>query len=148
MSYSRRFALGLLAAPFLVRTARSEPVFVDGQGIALRGYDPVSFLGQLKAQKGSFDHELTHDGTIWRFANAENLKKFEADPDTHIPAFGGYDAWGIARGYKRGTDPELWVEGGGRIFLFYSVGHQNLWAGDIAGNIALGDKNWPGLKDF
>ncbi|MEO1549797.1 MAG: YHS domain-containing (seleno)protein [Pseudomonadota bacterium] len=121
-------------------------MYTDGQGLALQGYDPVAFFKLKKAIKGSDAYEIKDTSRTWRFVSQAHLDAFEEDRARFMPAYGGYDAWGVARGYKRRTDPTLWVEGAGRIFLFYSVTHQNLWAGDIEGNIALGDVNWPDLE--
>ena len=39
--------------------------------------------------------------------------------------------------------PEAWRIVEGKLYLNYSKSVQAQWAGDIAGNIAKGDANWP-----
>ena len=66
----------------------------------------------------------------------------------YTPEFGGYDAEGMARGFKRRSDPTVWVLIDGKVYLHYTIEDQNRWAEDIRGNIRLGEKNWETLKDL
>lgn len=147
--FSRRHIMALLcasaAAPAL---AFQEPVFLDGMGVAIAGYDPVAYFQNEEARRGSIDHQLVTDDGIWWFTNAEHMAIFAADPARYIPAFGGYDAEGIAKGFKRRSDPTVWVMIDNRIYLHYSITDQNRWADDIRGNIRLGEENWENLRDM
>lgn len=148
---TRRGALALLTAGVAAGPARAkygEPVYLDGRGHAIRGYDPVAFFTFEEATLGSLDHALeTPEGT-WLFARADHLSKFRAAPQKYLPQFGGYCAQGVASGFKRISDPTLWVLIDGKIYLHYSIPEQNRWAGDIRGNIALGEEKWPALRDL
>lgn len=146
--HTRRAALAVLGAA-VAAPARAfflEPVFLDGRGHAIAGYDPVAFWEFDAATRGDLEHALeTPDGT-WLFANARHREMFAADPARFTPRFGGYDAEGMARGFKRRSNPTLWVMIGGDVFLHYSIRDQNRWAQDIRGNIARAEENWAELR--
>lgn len=153
---SRRAALALLGAgigaPLMPRAAAADPVgeplFLDSLGVVIKGYDPVAYWENEEAIKGKVELAWeTEDGTWW-FAEEDNRAKFIADPDRYTPEFGGYDAEGMTRGFKRRSDPTLWVLIDGKVYLHYTIEDQNRWAKDIRGNIRLGEKNWEKLKDL
>lgn len=150
---TRRGALALaagLALPLVPRPALAflEPVALDSLGVAIRGYDPVAYLRQEDAIRGRIENELETEDALWWFATAENRDLFSKTPEPYMPAFGGYCAWGLSRGYKRPADPTLWVRVEDRIYMHYTVADQNRWAEDIRGNIALGREHWKTLRDL
>lgn len=59
-------------------------------GVALDGYDVVAYFTLGEPTKG--DSEFSHEwnGATWRFANAEHLEMFKADPEKYAPQYGGY----------------------------------------------------------
>lgn len=126
----------------------AEPFYLDGQGLAIRGYDPVNYFTENLAIKGSIEHEFENELGLWRFETAANLDRFRKSPDLYMPEYGGFCAEGMARGFKRATDPTVWVMAKNKLYLHYSIASQNLWADDVRGNIRLADENWPKIKDF
>ena len=68
-------------------------------GLALDGYDAVSYFTEVKAAKGDKAHSLEWNNAIWLFASNSNRKKFLVDPEACAPQYGGYCsrqiAWGI-----------------------------------------------------
>ena len=145
--HTRRAALGILAAG-AASPLVAEPVFLDSMGVAIRGYDPVAYFQMEEAMRGSMDHELETDTGIWWFTSAEHRDLFRREPERFSPEFGGYCAEGLARGFKRHSDPTLWVMIDGRVYLHYSIPDQNRWAADIRGNIRLARENWATLRDL
>ncbi len=80
-------------------------------GIAIMGYDSVSYFTEARAVKGSpdFSHEFL--GETWHFASAENRDTFAAEPVSYAPQFGGYCAGevhdtGIGIGVTINIDPK------------------------------------------
>ena len=121
-----------------------EPVYQSFLGgVAIDGTDPVAYFTEGAPIEGS--SAFTHDwnGATWRFASAENRDRFAADPEAFAPQYGGYCAWAVSQGYTASTDPEAWKIVDGKLYLNYSKGVQERWEGDVAGNIAKGDANWP-----
>ncbi len=146
-SLTRRSTLvgmgALLAAP-----AHAERYFMDSTGHALKGYDTVSFFVDKTALRGKFDLRTQWQGASWQFSSQKNLDLFKKSPEDYQIEFGGYCAWAMSRGFKQSSDPKLWVNVNGRIFMHYTVRDQNLWAKDIRGNIAAADENWKTVKAY
>jgi len=74
-------------------------------GIANHGLDPVSFVEQGRRTVGSAKYWANHNGAIYRFASASNLKKFQARPDHYRRHPGGHCAYGVVIGAKFFGDP-------------------------------------------
>jgi YHS domain-containing protein len=139
-----RLVLLLVAlAPAALRA--EKPVNTTLFGIAIKGYDPVAYFTAGKPMKG--DSAFTHEwnGATWRFANAANRDAFQAAPQKFAPQYGGYCAWAVSQGYTAGIDPDAWKIVNGKLYLNYSADVQKKWSGDVPGNIAKADVNWPKL---
>ena len=115
-------------------------------GVAIEGTDPVAYFDEGEPVAGSSDFEHDWMGATWRFASAENRDRFAADPETYAPQYGGYCAWAVSQGYTAKIDPAAWKIVDGKLYLNYSKDVQTQWAGDIPGNIAKADANWPQIK--
>jgi len=147
--FTRRTVLaGLAATPFFVSTAfaASPEVFVV-DGIAINGYDPVAYFDQSAPVEGSRDHALMWKGAYWHFSSAENMTKFEANPEAYAPQYGGYCAYAASKGAVAKTVPEAWTVYEGKLYLNYSDQVRGVWSQDIPANIALADANWPAILD-
>lgn len=148
MTLSRRTALTLIATavtlPAMPAAAAKPPVFSTRKG-AIRGYDPVAYFTQNAAVKGASDITSTHEGAVFHFATPENKAAFDANPAKFAPQYGGYCAWAVSQGYTASIDPEAFDIRGGKLYLNYSKRIQRKWLGDVAGNIAKGDANWPNV---
>lgn len=152
---NRRFFFGaafLIATAIAVATvggawpAKAGEVIYSSWGAAIQGYDPVAYFKQGKPLKGSGDHSLEWKGATWKFASAENREAFAAMPEKYAPQFGGYCAWAVSQGYTAKIDPDAWRIENGKLYLNYSKSVQTQWAGDIPGNIAKGNANWPKIE--
>lgn len=131
----------LFGAPLL---AASDPVYTRF-GVAIRGYDPVAYFTQGEPVKGSKDFSTEWNGAQWRFANAEHLEMFLAEPERYAPQYGGYCAWAVSNNYTASTQPEAWTIFEDKLYLNYSLSVRGQWEQDIPGNVAKGDANWPGV---
>lgn len=89
-------------------------------GLALNGFDPVSYQLDGKPMAGRPDYELILDGIAWRFASAANRAAFRDAPEVYTPAFAGFDPTGVANGVAVDSDPSRFVVIGTRLFLFRS----------------------------
>jgi len=142
---NRRAFVGLLAAsPLLARPAfAASPEVFDVDGIAIRGTDPVAYFDQMAPVAGSAAFSLMWKGATWHFASADNMARFEADPDAYAPQYGGYCAFALSKGALASTVPEAWTIYEGKLYLNNSVNVRTIWSEDIPGNIARADANWP-----
>lgn len=122
--------------------AREPEIFAPG-GIALRGYDPVAYVTEGRALRGSPDFALMWRGATWFFATAAAREAFEMNPEAYAPQYGGYCAYAMAEGDLAPTAPEAFAVANGRLYLTYSTAVRTLWSADVAGNIARADAHWP-----
>ena len=79
----------LLAAAFsgFPALAAEDRIFTGlVSGVAVGGYDPVSYFTQNKPVRGSKEFTARHDGVSWWFASAANRDAFLANPDRYAPA--------------------------------------------------------------
>ncbi len=111
------------------------------------GYDLVSYHTEGKPVRGNGNHLVVVDGVTYLFANEENKKAFEKNPQNYLPAYGGYCAYGVAVNKKFVGDPEVWKVVDGRLYLNLDQNIQRKWNEDIPGHITKADQNWVKIKD-
>lgn len=122
-------------------------VNIDKQGVALKGYDPVSYFSAAGPVQGQATFSQTHAGATYWFASAANRYAFKADPGKYAPEFGGFCAMGAALNKKLDVDPQLWRIVDGKLYLNVHKEAQTRWLEDVAGNLAKAYRNWPQIKD-
>jgi YHS domain-containing protein len=132
----------ILAAP--AARAAQDPIYTGTPSdLAVSGYDPVAYFIDGKPVEGDRAHSHEWQGATWRFATAENLEAFKADPARYAPQFGGYCAWAVSQGYTASADPQAWRIVDGKLYLNYNLDVKKTWEQDVPGNIAKADANWP-----
>ena len=137
----------LLATLALVtETLSAQARNLDRDGLALSGFDAVAYHHDGKAVTGSRDITAQHDGATWRFASAANRDAFLAAPARYLPAYGGYCAFGVSRGYKVKVDPEAFTIISGRLYLNFDKDVRREWLKEPARYITRADSLWPGLE--
>lgn len=141
----------LIASALLFATSAlaSEPPVYTGllSNTGAGGYDTVSYFETGTPTKGSSDYTTQYQGATWRFANAENLARFEDNPERYAPAYGGYCAWAVSQGYLAKGDPQHWSIRDGRLYLNYNRSVHDQWLEDPDGFIRKADTNWPEVLD-
>lgn len=147
-----RYTIVKLAALALVTTVPvSTPAFaapapdisVAEDGLAARGYDVTAYFTEGKPVVGSAAHQILHKGATWRFATAEAQARFQANPASFEPQFGGYCAWAVSQGYIAAGDPKQWKIVGGKLYLNANARAKELWEADQVDAITRGRANWP-----
>jgi YHS domain-containing protein len=94
--------------------------FLLEKGVALAGYDPVSYF-QKNPVKGSKTVVFTQEGVTYQFANAANLETFKKNPSAFEPQYGGWCAYAMGKnGEKVEVNPETYKIVGGKLYLFYN----------------------------
>jgi hypothetical protein len=81
------------------------------------------------------------------FVSTDNKKKFEANPEQFLPAYGGYCAFGVAVGKKFVADPNVWEIVDGKLYLNLDNKIKGMWVKDIPGNIVKANTNWTDIKN-
>jgi YHS domain-containing protein len=118
------------------------PYFSTEHG-AIDGYDPVAYFDQARAVRGEAEHSFEWAGARWRFASAENRDRFRQDPARFAPAYGGYCAFGMARGYTAKVDPEAWTIADGKLYLNFDADVQRQWSEERDAMIRQAEAKWP-----
>jgi hypothetical protein len=114
-------------------------------GVALGGYDPVSYFTSAEPLVGDAAFEVEWGGVPWHFANAANRDVFMKAPEPFVPQFGGYGAMSVARGYLAEGNPRVYLVAFGELFLFYSSGNRDAFQMDQRNAILSASQNWPAL---
>ncbi len=99
---------------------------VDEDGLALKGYDPVSYFTN-GPELGKATLSYRHEGLLYRFHSEDNRIKFQETPEDYLPQYGGYCAFGLgAPAGKYGSNPEPFDVDptsfeilNGRLYLFF-----------------------------
>jgi hypothetical protein len=151
LSRSAVLALALLLQPFgalqPLRAATSERIVADPHsGIALHGYDPVSYFIDGGPRAGASEFEHRHAGLVWRFRSAANRAAFVAEPERYIPVFGGHDAAAAADGRPVPGSPLLYAIEDGRLYLFSHAQSRLRFMAQPAEVLALAQERWPALE--
>lgn len=118
----------------------------DSVGIAILGYDPVSYIINQSPIKGSAQYFSLYDGAIWFFASNDNKTKFDQSPKKYIPAYGGFCAWCVYTGHKVHSDPNVWFAVNGKTYLHLKDDYKNSWLKNPREFIEAADKNWNEVK--
>lgn len=118
-------------------------------GLAIQGYDPVTYFTQNKAIKGTKQFAAIYDGVTYNFANAADKDLFVKEPKKYEPQYGGWCAYALgANGEKVEIDPETFKVLNGKLYLFYHSWSNNTlpkWNKDEANLKTKADKSWQGF---
>ncbi|MFN8831852.1 MAG: YHS domain-containing (seleno)protein [Labrys sp. (in: a-proteobacteria)] len=151
---SRRHALTLLAlSPVFTGPAMAAPPINDlaagllgaRTSFAILGYDPVAYFTLGKPVKGNEAFTHVWKGAKWLFVSAENRALFVADPERYAPQYGGYCAYGVARGYLVSIEPDKYAVIDGKLYLNYNADVQAKWSKDPARYITEANSRFPEL---
>ncbi len=129
---------------FTVPVLAADVINSNWQG-AIAGYDPVAYHTAGKPVKGVSNFTTEWKGAKWYFVSAENRDRFAAEPEKFAPQYGGYCAYGVAKGSAAEIDPEAWHIVRGKLYLNYSKGIQRKWVDNQVKYITAADKNWPNV---
>lgn len=114
--------------------------------LAIDGYDLVGYFTETKPIKGMPEFRVEYHGSTFQFVSAVHRDTFTSHPEKFVPQYGGYCAYGMAKGYKASIDPTAFTIVEGKLYLNYSEGVRSRWLTDIPGNIRKADENWPEVK--
>lgn len=145
-------AVAAIAAPLAFATPALADggvfVGVDGETVAVSGYDAVSyFQGDGKPVMGDAKYTVSYNGAEWHFANQANADAFKADPAAYAPQYGGHCAWAMSRGSLAPGDATLYKVVDGKLYLNFNQGVQNTWLKDVPGFIAKADPAWKDVPE-
>lgn len=120
--------------------------YFERDGVAISGYDPVAYFSEMKPVRGSPEFHAEYQGSTFYFSTAANRDTFAANPDKFAPQYGGYCAFGLAKGYKAVTDPAAFTVVENKLYLNYSEAVRSRWKSNIPGYVRTADANWPDVR--
>lgn len=129
------------AASPVVTAIVTDPI----SGVAIDGYDPVSYFTDGEPKPGKPDYEYYWGGVPWYFVSAANRDVFMRAPEVYAPQHGGYCPMALARGYLSGGKPGIYLVHDQRLYLFYSPANRDAFELAEAEAVAKADANWPKL---
>jgi YHS domain-containing protein len=147
--------LFLLGVTFIPATSFAEIIRADKNGIALEGYDLVSYFTIHTPTRGSAKYPIKINETTFYFSSAENRQLFRKNPRKYLPKYGGYCAFGVAKNNaKVPSDPRTFKIYNGQLLLFYNDFYQGQvvntivpWNQDEQTWHVKAEKNWLLLKE-
>ena len=134
-----------IAWPSLTLATSLAPWVDPATGLAIGGYDPVTYFTNASPRAGRSEHEANWRGTTWRFVNPGNRQAFVRNPDVYAPQFSGYDPYAVAHGRSTRGHPAIWAIRANRLYLFYSPANRQLWLRDADAITARAEQSWRAL---
>lgn len=99
--------------------------FNHKKGVAIEGYDPVSYF-EGDPKQGQEKYSSAYRGVTYWFSSDDNLQKFNESPEKFEPAYGGWCAYAMGKsGDKVKIDPETYKIVDGNLYLFYNFRNTN-----------------------
>ena len=135
-------------------TIKAQTPPVDDNGLAIGGYDVVSYFSGTAA-KGESKYTVNYKGVNYRFSSKENQKTFKAEPAKYLPQFDGYCAWGISeKQVKFPITPETYSIVDGKLYLFFNGPFNDkifntikYWNQETTRMVKDSHKHWPNVKN-
>ena len=119
-------------------------------GIALGGFDVVSYRTDGGPIAGSAEITASHQGLTYHFSTAENRDAFQARPAYYLPRYSGWCAVTLALGRLTCPDYTSFKIENDELLLFEVTGFTNgrtLWDTDASGFRVRADDNFLKLID-
>ncbi|WP_417684783.1 YHS domain-containing (seleno)protein [Roseibium sp.] len=147
-NFIRNGLAAIAVAATLTTSALAAGVDVNATttGLALRGFDPVTYFNGGAPKAGDFTITAEYKGATYRFTSEANRDAFKADPAKYAPQYGGYCAMGTAMGLKLDGDPHVYKIVDGKLYLNLSKQIAQRWNDDVPGNIKTADTTWTKIE--
>jgi len=117
-------------------------------GVALKGYDPVSYFTEGAPTHGDPSIRYQWQQATWLFSTPAHRETFAADPAHYAPQFGGYCAFAVSRGTTADADPAQWAIVDDRLYVNNNAFAKKFWDQDRPANIEAGNSNWPLIPKY
>lgn len=131
-------ATGISPLPFQMHTPRQQ-----SDGIAIGGYDVVSYFTSDMPLKGDPQHAMEWEGVTWHFSTAANLDLFRAAPQKYAPQYGGYCSRAVSTGFAAHSLPDSYTIHDGKLYFFHDPEVKAEAMKDLEGMITKCEQEWP-----
>jgi YHS domain-containing protein len=113
----------------------------DQAGVALEGFDPITyFLGDVP-RPGDAAYEAVWNGHAWRFSSAANRAAFLSRPEVYAPRLGGNDALAMTEGRVVEAQARIAAIVDGGLYLFHTRAARDAFLAD-PGAAARAERIW------
>lgn len=136
--------MGLLLVTII--SIAQKPEIFSPSGIAIGGYDVVSFFTDTKPVKGIEAYSTVWKESTWLFSSQQHLDSFKRSPEKYEPAYGGYCAYGTSRGYKAPAQADTWTILNDKLYFNYNLKVKEIWEKNRAAYIDSANSKWPVVK--
>lgn len=109
-------------------------------GIALLGYDPVSYFDG-RPQRGTPDYRVESMGLTWFFANQGHADQFRESPHKFVPQYGGHCSLAMSLNQFAPGSPESWSISDGKLY-FHNSGVTSFLFKVIPRRVPSADAKW------
>ena len=137
-----------IVAALLARPALAGEAQFQVGGVALGGYDPVSYFRKQAVERGNPAYRHRHNDTTWYFSSELHRDLFAEDPGQYAPQYGGFCAYAVSQGQLVPVDPYAWTIHAGRLYLNFSTRVRTVWRADLDRYLELAADNWEQLRRF
>lgn len=140
------FVVLLSVTTFAQSAVKRAKEFNLEKGVAIQGYDPVSYFFQKKAIKGKSNITSAYEGITYHFSSQANKEAFLKNPASFEPQYGGWCSYAMgATGEKVEVNPETFKIVDGKLNLYYNAYFNNTlksWNKDEVNLKKKADSNW------
>jgi tetratricopeptide (TPR) repeat protein len=120
--------LAMLAQIMATTDKRARAQYsTDDVGVAVRGYDVVSYFERGVPEQGSIRFAALWGDALWLFSSEEHRAAFKASPSKYIPTFGGFCPVHYADRQKVHGDPVIWALWHDKLYLFQDQASRTEW---------------------
>lgn len=151
-AFRRHFLSSLLGLAWLgcsgVLWAAEDAHPCAPEGVAVGGYDLVSYHQPDGPVLGSESLAARHNGLSYHFSSAAHLAKFQADPERYLPRYQGWCATNLSFGRLACPEYTNFKLEDGDLLLFEHHGFTNgrsLWNADPLAHRRSADRFFPKL---
>jgi len=134
------FTLGVTA-----QESSRKSAFNLSNGLAIQGYDPVSYF-KGAPKEGKSEYSYTYKSVTYRFSSEANKTTFKSNPEKYEPQYGGWCAYAMGHtGEKVEVNPKTYKIVDGKLYLFYNAYFTNTltdWNKNEKALKTKADKNW------
>jgi hypothetical protein len=115
----------------------------SSSGVALGGFDPVSYFEAAAPIPGNQQHTHEWRDAVWQFSSEENRSQFADDPVRYAPQFGGFCSFAVSKGFTANANPHAWHIEDGSLYVFMDEHVRNEWVAEIeTGSLRLSREQW------
>ncbi len=145
----RHLALGMVLAisATMVFAEASAPLNKTSDGIAMDGFDVVSYFTDAAPAKGDASFAVEHEGAQWLFSSQEHADAFSADPARYAPKNNGWCSYAVSEGYGAEVDfVNGWSVVDDALYLNWDKSTRELFLSEQDKRNPASQANWPAVS--